>query len=296
MLQNMRTNYDFATVERLSIHHRFAERPGAPKLLLTGAWPQSIHCWEPAWAPLCERFSVLALDLPGFGRSEGRADLMCPSEQARFVGRALRHFGHEGAWAVMPDVGVPIGLYLLEREPTLLVGATFANGPCTYPLLGSVGLRALVHSSIVRQAVAFSPRTFVETALRNGYCVFQPTRALTETYADCYRGGRLDATLAYLASYPRELPTIHDALTTIAAPVTMVWGERDPFLSVENARLLGARVPRCTVELLPNAGHFSHEDAHERLVEILLRDVHGTLRAPPPSAETGATSGALRRA
>lgn len=267
----MLADYDFALIDGLRIHHRLRTRSDAPKLLLTGAWPQSIHGWEQAFEPLSEHFSLLALDLPGFGRSEGRRAFMSPSAQGTFLRVVLSHFGFVGAYAVMPDVGVPIGLWVLENDPTLLLGALFANGPCAYPLRASPALRLLAESAVARASLALTPQTFVRTAQRLGHRSYKPSAAILATYVDCYPADRLAATFAYLASYRKELPPIFAALPTINAPVSVLWGRGDPFLHESNARLIAERVPASTLELLDGVGHLSHEDAPQRFVDLLVR-------------------------
>jgi len=40
---------------------------------------------SPAWEGLTSRFQVLAIDLPGFGRSEARDDLFAPKAMGGFI-------------------------------------------------------------------------------------------------------------------------------------------------------------------------------------------------------------------
>ena len=40
------------------------------KVVLFSPWPESILAFAPVWAGLTTQFDVLAIDLPGFGRSE----------------------------------------------------------------------------------------------------------------------------------------------------------------------------------------------------------------------------------
>jgi pimeloyl-ACP methyl ester carboxylesterase len=45
-------------------------------VLLLSPWPESICCYEPTWSRLAEHTRLVAIDLPGFGRSERRNELM----------------------------------------------------------------------------------------------------------------------------------------------------------------------------------------------------------------------------
>ena len=58
-------------IDGLSV--RYAENePRDIHALLLSPWPESIYCYEPTWNRLVEHTHLVAIDLPGFGRSERR--------------------------------------------------------------------------------------------------------------------------------------------------------------------------------------------------------------------------------
>lgn len=62
---------------------RYAEsEPRNNNGLLLRPWPESTYCYEPAWTRLAEHIHLLAVDLPGFGISERRDQLMCRTSWA----------------------------------------------------------------------------------------------------------------------------------------------------------------------------------------------------------------------
>ena len=85
------------TIDGLSLRARSALRDDAPQLLLTNAWPQSIRCWDDQWDALAERFSLLAVDLPGFGRSEGRRSAMTPTARLAVLAQLVRRLERGGS-------------------------------------------------------------------------------------------------------------------------------------------------------------------------------------------------------
>src|SRR5262245_36392755 len=61
----------FRTIDGLSI--RFVEsEPRRVDALLLSPWPESVLAYEPVWPRLADHAHLVAIDLPGFGRSEGR--------------------------------------------------------------------------------------------------------------------------------------------------------------------------------------------------------------------------------
>ena len=60
-----------------------------------------------------------------------------------------------------------------------------------------------------------------------------------------------------------------DALRTLDIPALILWGEEDPFLSVELADALADALPMSTLVLLPGCGHFLPRDAAETVATLV---------------------------
>src|ERR1700694_2668296 len=75
------------THEGLRIRYVASPRPAAESVMLLSPWPESLYAFAAVWPYLSAQFSLVALDLPGFGQSEGRPDLMGPRAMADFVVR-----------------------------------------------------------------------------------------------------------------------------------------------------------------------------------------------------------------
>ena len=79
------------SIDGLSV--RFAEsEPRDRHALLLSPWPESIYCYEPTWTRLAEHTHLVAVDLPGFGKSERRNALMAPKEMGDFDRPNCRRF------------------------------------------------------------------------------------------------------------------------------------------------------------------------------------------------------------
>ena len=67
----------FRSIDGVSI--RFVESdPGNTDALLLSPWPESVLAYEAIWSRLAETTHLVAIDLPGFGRSERKDTLMSP--------------------------------------------------------------------------------------------------------------------------------------------------------------------------------------------------------------------------
>src|SRR5207245_3744182 len=92
---------------------------GGEKVVLFSPWPESIFAFAPVWAGLTTQFEVLAIDLPGFGRSEARDDLFAPRKMGEFIVKAIDAFGLTSVHAVGLDVGSPPLLFAAVMRPHL---------------------------------------------------------------------------------------------------------------------------------------------------------------------------------
>jgi pimeloyl-ACP methyl ester carboxylesterase len=81
------------TIDGLEIRYATNGR-GDQKVVLFSPWPESIFAFTPAWRGLTKQFEVLAIDLPGFGRSEARDDLFAPRKMGEFIAKALDALPH----------------------------------------------------------------------------------------------------------------------------------------------------------------------------------------------------------
>src|SRR5882724_11266092 len=81
----------FRIIDGLSI--RFAESEDRDDhALLLSPWLESLLAFEPTWARLSECTHLVALDLPGFGRSQRRDSLLSPRAMGQFLIRVADTF------------------------------------------------------------------------------------------------------------------------------------------------------------------------------------------------------------
>ena len=86
---------------------RCAEADGArdETILLLNPWPESLFAWDTIWPRLAETARLVAIDLPGFGQSERRADLLSPRAMGMFLLRLIDEWELGHPHVIGPDVG-----------------------------------------------------------------------------------------------------------------------------------------------------------------------------------------------
>src|SRR6266446_5010974 len=147
------------TIDGLRIRYATNGR-GGEKVVLFSPWPESIFAFAPVWAGLTKDFEVLAIDLPGFGRSEARDDLFAPQKMGEFIAKAIDAFGFASVHAVGLDVGAPSLLFTARARPELFRSLIVGAGASTYPLAVEGTLKSII------EAEALLPLNAVEVVGR----------------------------------------------------------------------------------------------------------------------------------
>jgi len=124
----------FRTVDGVTV--RYAESDGHRDrlILLTNPWPESLYAFLPIWQSLSEHSRLIAIDLPGFGQSERRDDLLSPQAMGEFLIQLLDEWELDTPHLVSPDIGTVASLFAAARHPGKLRSLVVGNGGTAYPL------------------------------------------------------------------------------------------------------------------------------------------------------------------
>jgi pimeloyl-ACP methyl ester carboxylesterase len=256
----------FRTIDGLSI--RFAESEDRDDhALLLSPWPESLLAFEPTWAHLAAHTHLVALDLPGFGRSQRRDELMSPRAMGDFLVRVADAFGLEQPHIVGPDIGTSASLFAAASHPGRWRSLVVGSGGAAFPLqLGGV-LKDWVDAPDLDSYRHADPRQVVVGALTDIERYALPD-FVREDYLSSYEGDRFVESMRYVRTYPSELPVLAGLLPQIQTPVQIIAGARDPAVPPVNAEFLDQRLPHSRLDLI-DAGHFTWEDAADEYAAIV---------------------------
>jgi hypothetical protein len=87
---------------------RFADNKAgssAVTVLMLSPWPESLWAFRRIWDQVSGAARVVAIDLPGFGHSDGRPELIAPDATGAFLARLIEEWGLGAPHVVGPDVG-----------------------------------------------------------------------------------------------------------------------------------------------------------------------------------------------
>jgi len=84
-------------------------------VLLLAPWPESLWAFRRIWDRVSAVGRVVAIDMPGFGHSDGRPELIAPEASGAFLARLIDEWGLGAPHIVGPDVGTAAALFLAAR-------------------------------------------------------------------------------------------------------------------------------------------------------------------------------------
>ena len=266
------------SIDGLKIRHARADNDdasGAPTILFLSPLPQSLYCYDEIWSALLGEATLIALDLPGFGGSEGGMDRMTFAAQSAFLEKYVSETGISGFHIVAPDVAMPVAMHYVMHRDHKAKSIMIGDGPGILPSADGSLVKKIVHSSFWQLMVRLNgARTFLASATQIGYLHYSPTEAELRDYVASYEG-RIDQVVAYFASYPEGLKTLDSHIETLQLPVHVFWGDSDAFLTTDNAERLHRRLPTSQLTIFENCGHFCYQDKGEEFTRVVRDWVKG---------------------
>jgi len=271
---------------------------GAPVLLLHGI-PGSKATWTGVATDLQRNHRTIVPDLLGFGQSPPFRGDGHAAEQAAAIVSTLDEQGLARVHVAGFDFGGPAAVMLYriaaERVLSLTLSATnvFTDTPVPFPLriarvpaIGSAAFRILcskwglsaMWAGATGDRSAFTHRAFA--ASRGGTTAIRSTAKIFH---------------ASLSDLPRYYAEIEATLPLIDVPVSVVWGDRDPFFPLEVARRTAAAIPNAALTILEGCGHFIPGERPHELASIIAKTIATPVRRTRRTAG-GATDSLSRGA
>lgn len=246
-----------------------------PTLLMLCPLPQSILAFDPVWETLGARFNLVALDLPGFGRSEGGVEFMTFKAQGDYLAAFIAEMGLVDVHLVGPDIGMGAALYHAIHHEHRLKSLIIGDGPGIAPSKNGSVIERMVVSPFWRTVFRVAgAKAFVEAANRLAYVNYTPRPEEVADYVASY-SDRIPAVLKWFSGYPESLASVDPHLAGLDLPVQVFWGDKDQLLYLDNGERLDTRLPRSRLHVFEACGHFSYQDRHEHFARLVTEWVGG---------------------
>lgn len=247
-----------------------------PTLLMLHGTGAATHSWRDFAPALAERFSVVALDLPGHGFTRA-----LPLNQMSLSGMSAAIGALLGAIDCSPTlaVGHSAGAAILVRmafdgviAPRALVSLNGALMPwrgIPSHLFAPVA-KIMATSLIAAHALAWRARDryTVERLLATTGSRLDPSGVdLYQRLLRC--PGHVRASLAMMSNW--DLGSLTPLLPHLAPPLFLLVGEADYTVPPSEARRVRERLPSAEISAFPGLGHLAHEERPQELAAWVER-------------------------
>jgi len=259
-----------------------------PAILLIHGIGDNSSTWESVQTKLAQRFTVIAPDLLGHGKSDKpRADYSVAA-YANGMRDLLAVLNIERVTIVGHSLGGGVTMQFAYQYPQLverivLVGTGGVTKDVHFALrfaslpLGSEAL-ALLRMPGALPAMQMLGRV-VGTALGStkfGRDLPDVLRVLAEL-PEPTASSAFSRTLRAVVDWRGQVVTMLDrCYLTQTVPVQLIWGEDDSVIPVSHAELAHAAMPGSRLETFSKSGHFPFHDYPDRFVEVVERFIDST--------------------
>ena len=272
----------YADLGDVQLH--YVEAGEGPLILLLHGFPEFWYGWRDQIQPLAAAgFRVVAPDMRGYNLSS-RPDEVSEYDTAKLAGdvRNLIHErGAESALVAGHDWGGSVAWATAMIYPEVVDRLAILNA--AHPRKLSQGLH---HPSQLRKSWHFFffaiPGLPEKTVHANNWHFFRhflsdanPAYSAEEIerYVEAWSqpGAATGMINYYRSSVRASQKEAEAALRPIKAPTLVIWGQRDQYLGQELAEPEHDDVPNLErVERLPDASHWVHHDAADRVTALLI--------------------------
>jgi pimeloyl-ACP methyl ester carboxylesterase len=281
-----KVRYRTAHVDAIKIFYREAGDAKAPALLLLHGFPTSSHMFRDLIPLLCDRYRLVAPDLPGFGFTEApdRAQFNYTFDHVtQVIDRFTEAVGLGRYTLYVFDYGAPVGFRLALKHPERVTAIISQNGNAYEEGLSDGWNPIEKYWKEPTAANRAALRDFLKpetTRWQYIHGVANESLVAPESYtldsALLERPGndeiQLDLFLDY-ASNVALYPKFQQFFRTKRPPLLAVWGKSDPFFLPAGADAFKRDNPEAEVHFY-DTGHFALE-THVYEIAAAIRDFLG---------------------
>ena len=216
----------------------------APLVVLLSPFPESILSFTGCWEVLTEKCRVIAIDLPGFGASEGDRTDMSPNAQGAHLAAIYEELDLQNIHLVAPDVGIGAALaYILNhkhRVKSLAVGhGPGAPGPFKLAFMISM-LARFGFMRFTTGLLGAGPLIVFSSKL--GSIRHRANARQIDDYKRAY-SGRAGEVVYWFKDFRAKAAALAGRVKEIDIPTLVFWGELDVMFDPSNAEHLNDALP-----------------------------------------------------
>jgi pimeloyl-ACP methyl ester carboxylesterase len=203
---------------------RFADNradSSAATVLMLSPWPESLWAFRGIWDRVSGAARVVAIDLPGFGHSDGRPELIAPDAMGSFLARLIEEWGLGAPHVVGPDVGTAAALFLAADAPDRVTSLTIGGGAVRAPVDAGGALKDVIEAPSLDAVRQLDARTNIGFAVEAAAGA-ESEPDVHEDYVSAYDLGRFAESARFVRHYPEQNPVLRGLLPTITTPAQII--------------------------------------------------------------------------
>ena len=240
-------------------------------MVLLSPFPESILSFTGSWQALTEKCRVIAIDLPGFGASQGDRNDMSPTAQGAHLAAIFNELDLHDIHLVAPDVGMGAALaYVLNHKHRVksLVAGHGVGAPGPFKLAFMINMLAKFgFMRFMTGLLGAGP--LIAFSAKLGSIRHRANPKQIDDYKRSY-SGRAPEVVYWFKDFRSKASELAGRVKEIDIPTLVFWGELDVLFDPSNAEYLDAALPQSKVQILPEAGHLAWADQPELFAEMII--------------------------
>lgn len=245
-------------IDGININYR-DEGQGETIVLLHG-WGSNIDLFDGIFKLLSPHYRVVALDMPGFGKSEEPKSVWGVDEYLNFVWKFIKELNIDRFTVLGHSFGGRVIIKMANREEmSQVVDRIILVDSAGIKPKHSIGYHIRVKSYKLAKAILGCPpvKKLFPDALDN----YKKKKGSAD-----YRAAS-DIMKGCLVKVVNE--DLKPLLQNIKQEVLIIWGENDDATPLEDAKLMEKLIPDAGLATIKNAGHYSFLDQKYTFEKIL---------------------------
>ena len=243
----------------------------APLVVLLSPFPESILSFTGAWKALTEKCRVIAIDLPGFGASEGDRRDMSPNAQGAHLAEIFDELDLHNIHLVGPDVGMGAALAYVLNHKHRVTSLTVGHGPgAPGPFKLAFMISMLARFSFMRFTTGLlGAGPLIAFSSKLGAIRHRANAKQVDDYKRAY-SGRTAEVVYWFKDFRAKAAALAGRVKEIDIPTLVFWGELDVMFDPSNAEHLNDALPKSKLKILPEAGHLAWADQPELFADMII--------------------------
>jgi len=271
---------------------------GEPVLLVHGIYAgASSNEWRHTVDALAERYTVFALDLIGFGRSDRPKLRYTPAFYQAFLGDVMGRLGRGPLAVVASSLSAAHVVALTARDPRHVMALALIEptglGQLSGPPTTAQGAAQLLLEAPIVGTSAYNALTSPASVRRFLQEIYVDDRLVTDELVESYvRNARQPGARYAVSSFVGGQLNIdiRQPLRRVRQPMLVLWGEQARQNPVQHAHGFRVLKPEADWALVPGAGDLPHDEqprATNAALHGFLARLRSVTRGPRATPRSG---------